>query len=362
MGGGEEEEGRADPRGDAVAAGGVDAQPVVPVLERPGGAQLEPQLAAQHPAEAGQVACAEEAAGVEGEVAEAVVVPAGHAPQGGVGLQQRRRGLEQQQKVLREDHVCGRGERRAEARERAPRTVLQDDDVAVVALHEEAVQGVLVWLREPRRPRLPLPRRHARPLPVVAVLKARQVPLHHRPHVRGVAVLRDVEGVGLHVRHALQARLASGRGSPAGCSRTPRSQGPPCRTRPAGSRGQRDAQSRIGRRTSGTGGPLGLMTGIGRCGVSGNWRDRGGGEREEELGREERGKMTGGCDCLLLESRAGRTADQVDSEKQPGEKGSQDHRDCTEAPTRNGALPLLQIRRGMYLLRRGQKYIEPSFC
>ena len=82
-----------------------EAHPVVPVLEREAWRELEPQLAAEHPAEAREEVGAEEARGIARlhQALEAVVVPARHAPQRRVRAQQPRRLCEEAHKVGRED-------------------------------------------------------------------------------------------------------------------------------------------------------------------------------------------------------------------------------------------------------------------
>ena len=82
-----------------------EAHPVVPVLEREAWRELEPQLAAEHPAEAREEVGAEEARGIARlhETLEAVVVPARHAPQRRVRAQQPRGLCEEAHEVGRED-------------------------------------------------------------------------------------------------------------------------------------------------------------------------------------------------------------------------------------------------------------------
>ena len=83
----------------------AEAHPVVPVFEREAWRELEPQLAAEHPAEAREEVGAEEARGVARlhEALEAVVVPARDAPQRRVRAQQPRRLCEEAHEVGRED-------------------------------------------------------------------------------------------------------------------------------------------------------------------------------------------------------------------------------------------------------------------
>ena len=147
---------------------------MVPVLEREAWRELEPQLAAEHPAEAREEVGAEEARGIARlhEALEAVVVPARHAPQRRVGAQQPCRLREEAHEVGREYHV-----------------VLEHDAVRVVLPEQHAVERPLVVLRQVGLPLLQRrEQRHARPLPQRHV----ELPRHRRR--RGVvSVLRDVD-------------------------------------------------------------------------------------------------------------------------------------------------------------------------
>ena len=90
--------------------------PPHPVVQRPGGAQLLPQLPRHHPAQPREVRGAEEAGCLPVvPLHKAVVIPGRDAPEGGVGGQQGRGGFKVQQEVCRAGAGQGQGRGRAGA-------------------------------------------------------------------------------------------------------------------------------------------------------------------------------------------------------------------------------------------------------